>query len=114
MMLRRLKELDFDVNNKDILNDFFNNINEQNLLFIKYQYMCDRNDTKFWIDQKSVDIPDTLLKMVNKNGELLVNSNDEIKSILGIVDENRKMIFGFYSYSTIYKKNSKKFGNILI
>ena len=114
MILQRLKELNFDVKNKDILNDFFNSINEQNLYFIKYQYMCDRNDTQFWIDQKRVDIPNTLLKMVNRNGELLIKSNDEIKSILGIVNENRKMVFGFYSYSTIYKKNSKKFGNILI
>ena len=114
MMLRKLKTLNFDSKNKDRFNDFFTNLNEQNLYFIKYQYMCDRNDSKFWIDQKNVEVPEKLLKMVNKNGELLVKSNDEIKSILGIVDDNRSMVFGYYSYNTMYKKNSKKFGNILI
>lgn len=114
MLLRRLKELDFNPENKNKFNDFFRSINEQNLFFTKYQYICDRNDTQFWIDQKNVEIPEKLLKIANRNGELLVKSNDEIKSILGIVDDNRKMVFGFYSYSTIYKKNSKKFSNILI
>jgi ACT domain-containing protein len=76
--------------------------------------MCDRDDTKFWIDQKTVEVPDNLLKLVNRNGELKVKSNDEIKSALNIVDDSRSLVFGFYSYNTIYKKNSKKFSNSLI
>lgn len=114
MMLRRLKILDFDSKNKNLFNDFFRSINEQNLLFIKYQYMCDRDDSKFWIDQKNVDVPERLLKIVNKNGELLIKSNDDIKSVFEIVDDTKSVVFGFYSYNTIYKKNSKKFSNVLI
>jgi hypothetical protein len=76
--------------------------------------MCDRDDTKFWIDQKTVDVPENLLKLVNGKGELIVKSNDEIKSALNIIDDSRSLIFGFYSYNSMYKKNSKKFNNILI
>jgi tryptophan halogenase len=114
MLLRKLKKFDFNPINKNEFNDYFNHLNEQNLLFIKYQYMCDRDDTKFWIDQKTVDVPENLLKLVNGKGELIVKSNDEIKSALNIIDDSRSLIFGFYSYNSMYKKNSKKFNNILI
>jgi tryptophan halogenase len=113
MVLRRLNDLKFDQKNKDNFNNFFSNVNEQCMLFIKYQYMCDRNDSDFWIDQKKVNIPDKLLKLTNKKGDLLVKTNKELVSELNM-DNDHIMIFGFDSYNTIYKKNSNKFSNILI
>ncbi len=114
MMLRRLRLVNFNLNYKDNFNKFVRNINEQNMLFIRYQYMCDRNDTEFWRNQKNVKVPLKLTKIINKDNKLIVKNNDEIMKAFDLVDGDDLLIFGYENYNTVFKKNSKNFSNLLI
>lgn len=48
-------------------NEFVRNINEQMMLFVRYHYICDRQDTPFWIDYKNLDIPKKLQKYIDSD-----------------------------------------------
>lgn len=114
MMLRKLKETNFNLNLRDDFNRFVAKVNEQNLSFIRYQYMCDRSDSSYWVNQKNVDVPEKLRSIISDDGSLTIKNNDDIKNIFEIDITNNKLVFGFDSYNTIFKKNSNKFSNILL
>jgi hypothetical protein len=114
MMLRKLKETNFNLDFRDEFNRFTRKINEQNLLFIRYQYMSDRNDSSYWCNQKNIDVPQKLKSILSEDGELLIKNNEDIMRSFEIDEINDKLVFAFDSYNTIFKKNSNKFSNILL
>lgn len=114
MMLRKLKEVDFDLNYKNEFNRYVLNINQQNLFFIRYQYMSDRDDSSYWINQKNIEVPEKLKSMVSDDGILLIKKNEDIIRLFELDESKDKLVFAYDSYNTIFKKNSNKFSNNLI
>ena len=45
MQLKRLSDVNFDESYKDKFNKWCMQINEQNSMFIRFHYLCERNDT---------------------------------------------------------------------
>lgn len=114
MQLKRLKEINFDSEYKDEYNDFVRNINEQNMLFLRYHYMCDRNDTPFWVDYNNKEIPTKLKNIIDEDKNLIIRSEDELMKAFDMESNNYKIIFALENYKVIYKKNSNKYNNVLI
>ena len=114
MQLKRLKEINFNSDYKDEYNDFVRNINEQNMLFLRYHYMCDRYDTQFWVDYNNKEIPMKLKKIIDEDRNLIIKSEYELINAFDMNSDNYKIIFTLESYKVIYKKNSNKYNNVLI
>jgi tryptophan halogenase len=115
MILKKLEEINFDIKYRDKVNQFFREITEQNMLFVRYHYMCDRNDTQFWKDYKNVPIPEKLTKLINSDGSIKFNSAEELMKILDIKESPiNKLTFMKTNYEVIYRKNSLKFTNNII
>lgn len=95
--------------NRDKYNEFVNSVNKQNMLFIRLHYDCLRNDTLFWKNYKSLELP-LELKNITKNGLVSINDNETLKKMLNISEESF-LIFSINSYSLIcnnhHLKNTK-------
>lgn len=115
MQLKRLIDIDFNDKYRENFNDFCKEVNLQNMLFVRYHYMCERNDTKFWSDYKSVKIPKELNNLINEDGSVKVKNNQELYSALKLKEcELSQLTFFYNNYFTVHKKNSKKFENNII
>lgn len=115
MQLKRLIDIDFNDKYRENFNDFCKEVNLQNMLFVRYHYMCERNDTKFWSDYKSVKIPKELNNLINEDGSVKVKNNQELYSALKLKEcEPSQLTFFYNNYFTVHKKNSKKFENNII
>jgi len=115
MQLKRLIDTDFDESLKDNFNVFCEEINLQNMVFVRYHYMCERNDTKFWSDYKGVEVPEKLKKLINDDGSIKISNNVELYNALELKETNISQLTFFYNnYFTIHKKNSKKFEHNII
>jgi tryptophan halogenase len=114
MQLKRLKEINFNSDYKDEYNDFVRNINEQNMLFLRYHYMCDRYDTPFWVDYNNKQIPPKLKNIIDDDRNLIIRSEDELTNAFDMDSDNYKIIFSLENYKVVYKKNSNKYKNVLI
>jgi hypothetical protein len=79
------------------------------MLFIRLHYDCLRNDTLFWKNYKSLELP-LELKNIPKNGLVSINDNETLKKMLNISEESF-LIFSINSYSLIcnnhHLKNTK-------
>lgn len=106
IQLKQLKDFNFDEKNRDVFNITMSNVNEQNMLFIRHHYNCDRYDTKFWRDYKRTKQPEKLLKLYNDNVRLKNLSNIELYKIM--VDPNGKasLMFNRDSFATVFKGKS--------
>jgi len=56
MQLKKLIDLNFDEQYVERYNKWCYQINEQNLNFIRYHYLCERDDTQFWKDCTSMPV----------------------------------------------------------
>lgn len=117
MFLRGLQIYNFDSKYRDIYNERMYNFNEQNMLFVRHHYTCDRYDTKFWKDYKFRKYPDKLLKLYNEfdsdlDKKYLNLPNWELRKIFS-VDIN-PVLFNEASWYTIYRCKTKKFKNHLV
>jgi tryptophan halogenase len=112
MFLKGLLDYNFDETYRDIYNERMFNFNEQNMLFIRHHYTCDRYDTKFWRDYKLRRKPKKLLALYDDSGQFLNLRNGKLREILG-TDKN-PITFIDASWYTVYKGKSNKFKNILI
>jgi len=74
--LKWLKDLNWDEKNRDEFNERMFNVNEQNMLFVRHHYNCDRDDTKFWTDYKLNTQPQKLLDLYDENGKF-TSPNEE-------------------------------------
>jgi tryptophan halogenase len=75
--------------NVDEYNSMSEEFNEQNMHFIYYHYICDRDDTEFWNHYTSrKDIPEKLNEILDEN--------------LNVKIKNSKDLLKIYKYNQIY------------
>ena len=108
MQLKRLIDCEFDEDYKDMFNKWCYQINEQNLIFIRYHYLCERMDTPFWNDSFNMPIPSKLKKILDDNNNLIPKNDFELLEALELeeVSEN-ELTFFVNNYSMIFRKNKK-------
>lgn len=115
MQLKRLIDTNFDEKYKERYNKWCYQINEQNLNFIRYHYLCERDDTQFWKDCTSMPIPPKLQKILDKNNAITVmKDSDLLKSYELEESGENELTFFVNNYLTIFRKNKKKFKQELI
>jgi tryptophan halogenase len=115
MQLKRLVDTNFDILYRDRFNDYIGCINEQNMLFVRYHYMCNREDTKFWKDYKKRSIPKKLSNLLTADGNISVQTNMELMEILETKESSvNELTFFVSNYNTVFKKNSNTFEKSLI
>jgi hypothetical protein len=77
--------------------------------------MCDRNDTKFWKDYKNRQIPVKLNNLLTNEGNIKVQTNEELMNLLDAKETRvNELTFFVSNYNTIFKKNSGNFKKHLI
>lgn len=113
MQLERFNETNFDKTKREFYNDLVYNINEQNMIFVKYHYMCDRNDSQFWIDNSNGPIPEKLLKILDENYDVNIDNRNELFSAMEGMSETA-LTFAVQHYLLINKGNRLKYKNALI
>jgi tryptophan halogenase len=108
MQLKRLIDTNFDYEYRDKYNKWCYQINEQNLNFIRYHYLCERDDTQFWRDCTSMPIPPKLKKILDNNNSITTRTDLELLNAFELenVDTN-ELTFFINNYQTIFKKNKK-------
>ena len=115
MQLKKLIDIDFDESSKNEYNEACSEVLEQNMLFTRYHYLCERDDTQFWKDCVNMPIPDRLKKVIDSNNNLIPNSNEDL---INMLDLKRTKLFEItffpYSYQTINVKNKKRLKNQLL
>jgi tryptophan halogenase len=113
MFLKGLLEYNFDETYRDIYNEKMLDYNEQNLLFVRHHYTCDREDTQFWIDYKNNPLPEKLLKLYDSNGRFNVpNNNLKVKE--KIAHELNISNFNWDSWNTVHRGKNKIYNNTLV
>ncbi len=108
MQLKKLIDINFDDQHIEKYNKWCYQINEQNLNFIRYHYLCERDDTQFWKDCTSMPIPSKLKKILDKNNYITAKSDVELLSSFELEDISpNELTFFVNNYSTIFRKNKK-------
>lgn len=108
MQLKRLIDIDFDNGDVEKYNKWCYQINEQNLQFIRYHYLCEREDTQFWKDCTSKPIPPKLQKILDKNNSINVTNDVELLKSFELEEcSPNELTFFVNNYQTIFKKNKK-------
>ena len=80
MQIKKIVELNFT--NRKAFNDYVNNVYKSTLSFIRYHYVCDRNDTEFWKRYKSVKLTKQLKKLLDDNGKISDISESKFNTII--------------------------------
>jgi tryptophan halogenase len=108
MQLKRLIDLDFNEIYKDKFNKWCKEIYEQNLMFVRYHYLCERNDTPFWKECTSKPIPPKLKKILDNNNSLTVRTDMELLESFELEETSpNELTFFVNNYLTIFRKNKK-------
>jgi len=108
MQLKKLIDINFDRGSVEKYNKWCYQINEQNLNFIRYHYLCERDDTQFWKDCVSMPIPPKLKKILNKNNSINVKNDMELLKSFELEDVSiNELTFFVNNYLTIFRKNKK-------
>lgn len=82
--IKQLFLLDECFLNKDSerYNESTYSMNEENMLFIFYHYICNRDDTDFWLYYKNRQlIPEKLYELVDDNLNIKIRINNDLKKI---------------------------------
>lgn len=109
MQLKRLIDIDFDEAHKDLYNKWCYQINEQNLNFIRFHYLCERDDNQFWKDCTSMPLPPKLEKILDSNKQLIPRTDLELLNALELEGVNtNELTFFVNNYSVIFRKNKKR------
>lgn len=112
--LEQLKIGNFNSSDRYRYNEFVRKFNEQIYYFIKYHYVCDRDDTDFWKDYKSHTLPSELSNLLDRNHRLKIFDINELRAILKIPNDNLFTVFDTYGYSIVSSGNFRKNTNQLI
>lgn len=108
MQLKKLIDIDFDEDYRDEYNDFCEEMMEQNMIFIRYHYLCERLDTPFWKKAHSMPIPKKLKNILDENNFMFLENDQQIITKLGLKKfSTQNIIFGMHNYSSVFKKNKK-------
>lgn len=113
MQLERLNDTNFDSSKRKYYNDLIYNVNQQNMIFVKYHYMCDRTDSQFWIDNQSAEIPQSLKNILDDNLDVNINDRNQLYDKIGGISETA-LTFAVQHYLLINKGNRLKFKSQLI
>jgi tryptophan halogenase len=108
MQLERLNDTNFDKSQQKYYNDLIFSINEQNMLFVKYHYMCDRMDSPFWVDNSKTEIPEKLLNLLDTNFDVKIKSRDELYEAVSGISQT-SIPFALQHYLLINKGNRSKY-----
>ena len=115
MQLKRLIDIDFDEIYRDSYNKWCNEIAEQSMMFVRYHYLCERDDTKFWKDCINMPIPDKLQKILNKDGSIKINNNFELLNSYELTETKiNELTFFIDNYHLVFGKNKKQIKKQLI
>jgi tryptophan halogenase len=108
MQLKRLIDFNFDDTLKERFNKWCYEINEQNLCFIRYHYLTERDDTSFWRDCRKRPIPDKLKKILGKNNTILIKDDFDLIRLFELTETApNELTFNIYNYLSILSKNKK-------
>lgn len=108
MQLKRLIDVDFDIDYRTRFNKWCEEIYEQNMIFVRYHYLNERFDTDFWIDSYNAPIPDKLKKILDDDKMLIPRTNEELLKELDLKETSEnELTFMVSNYHIIYKKNKK-------
>jgi tryptophan halogenase len=108
MQLKRLIDFEFNDELKERYNKWCYEINEQNLCFIRYHYLSEREDTPFWKDCVRMPIPTKLKNILDENNFLIPRTNEELVKALELEETApNELTFFVNNYSTIFRKNKK-------
>jgi tryptophan halogenase len=108
MQLKRLIDFEFNDELKERYNKWCYEINEQNLCFIRYHYLSEREDTPFWRDCVKMPIPTKLKNILDENNFLIPKTNSELVQALELEEVSpNELTFFVNNYSTIFRKNKK-------
>lgn len=94
-----------------LYNDYMEDINKQNMLFVRYHYHCYRKDTPFWEELYNMQLPIGLSNLLEYNKVLQIESGDEIMNIIGCKEFP---VFSIYSYRCIWRGHNQKIKKSLI
>ena len=115
MQLKRLSDVNFDESYRDKFNTWCMQINEQNSMFIRFHYLCERNDTPFWVDTFNAPIPDKLKNILNKDNSLIPKNDFELFNELNYSETSiNELTFFTNNYNRIFFKNKKHLKKELI
>lgn len=112
-LLKVLLDYNFDENHRNEFNERMLNYNEQNMLFVRHHYTCDRVDTQFWIDYKNLPLPEKLAILYDSLGVCkLPTKNIKVKD--KFAHHLNISSFNWDSWQTIHKGKSNIYTNTLI
>lgn len=109
--LNNLRRTKFNKKLQNWYNKSIQNFNNQVYNFIKYHYLCERDDTDFWKNNKTHEISETLSKLLSDDLKIKYFDNSKIAEIFDI-DDN-EIVFDSYNYSTVSLGNFKQSKNSL-
>lgn len=108
MQLRRLIDTNFKEDYRDGYNMWCEEINEQNMMFVRYHYLTERLDTPFWIDAYNAPIPKKLKNILDKNNNITIKSNEDLLKSFDLIETPiNKLTFFVHNYQMIFRKNKK-------
>lgn len=108
MQLKRLIDKNFDENYRDGYNKWCEEINEQNMMFVRYHYLNERLDTPFWIDAYNKPIPKKLQNILDKDNNIIPKTNRDLIESFGLVETSEnELTFFVHNYQMIFTKNKK-------
>ena len=97
MQIKKLVELNFT--NRKGFNDYINNVYKSTLSFIRYHYVCDRDDTEFWRRYKTVKLTKQLKALLNEKGKISDISEHKFNSIM------KDTVFSLEQYKLLSQYN---------
>ena len=110
--LKWLLDFNWDEKYRDEFNDRMLNVNEQNMLFVRHHYNCDRDDSKFWRDYKLNTQPQKLLDLYDKNGKFISLRNWGIVKHFSY-NGNSPIVFNWDSWFTVHKGKCKLYKEMI-
>jgi tryptophan halogenase len=114
MQLKRLIDIDFDETKRDNFNKWCQEVTEQNMMFVRYHYLCERNDTPFWKDCTQMPIPDKLEKILSKDGSINIKYDHELLKELELTESKvNELTFFVGNYQLVFNKNKKQLKKLI-
>ena len=109
MQLKRLIDINFDESGRDNFNRWCQEVTEQNMMFVRYHYLCERNDTLFWRDCIKMPIPDKLNNILLNDGSIKLNYDHELLEAFELTETKvNELTFFVGNYQLVFNKNKKQ------
>ena len=103
------QRFDYDIEEN---NNFFNSVQEQILWFLTLHYMTNREDTEFWLNHKTKELPEGLLNILDNNLHVTGLSTGKFNQKLNLgtsASDREELIFTYDSYKCIGRNQINKY-----